>query len=596
MATLLQRQFSSRAYWEKREREAREKYLLTEAQELAEIDRIYREMYQWCEDEINRFYGKYAGIEGIDITDAMKRVTSLDIEQYQELAKQYVVDRNFSAQANEEMRLYNATMRINRLELLKARIGLHMVGGINEIDQYCGDKMTERAIEEYTRLAGILGEDVANIDTALRAKEIVNASFKNATYSQRIWSHQDRLRSAISIELQKGLIAGIGSRQMATNIRKQFDVSRKDAERLMATELRRVQTDVAMDAYKAEGITQYQYMAVNPKACPLCRSFNGKIYEVKGAEVGNPEHPLPPMHPRCHCTTAPWQDPAEYEAWLNWLESGGTTAEWDALPAEDKRQLIDTAKDLVDEEVAETVSAQSIDDCRTVQEVEDLINSKNWFYKHPTVETRTQLTGCDLESAKSVYRSIETVFKKYPKLIGELNPVGIGEKRRNAYASCWFGLDGRGGVNLNTKFYGNYKKFTESYLSSTKQTEMPELTYMGTVIRPKTIMPSFHPANTTAEAVVIHEFGHAIDDYMTNVLKLNGKDKTYSTKLKRSVLKAAGVKNADVNREVSVYATENTKEFFAECFAEYLNSPTPRKVAAEFGKQLDEELKSNGRL
>ena len=357
MATLLQRQFSNRAYWEKREREAREKYLMTEAQELAEIDRIYREMYQWCEDEINRFYGKYAGIEGIDITDAMKRVTGLDIEQYQELAKQYVADRDFTPQANEEMRLYNATMRINRLELLKARIGLHMVGGINEIDQYCGDKMTERAMEEYARLAGILGEDVANIDTALRAKEIVNASFKNATYSQRIWSHQDRLRSMISVELQKGLIAGVGSRRMASNIKKQFNVSQKDAERLMATELRRVQTDVAMDAYKAEGITQYEYMAVNPKACPLCRSFNGKIYEVKGAEVGNPEHPLPPMHPRCHCTTAPWQDPAEYEAWLNWLESGGTTAEWDALPAEDKRQLIDTAKDLVDEEVEETVSA-----------------------------------------------------------------------------------------------------------------------------------------------------------------------------------------------------------------------------------------------
>ena len=349
MATLLQRQFSNRAYWQKREREAREKYLLTEAQELAEIDRIYREMYQWCEDEIDRFYGKYAGIEGIDITDAMKRVTSLDIEQYQELAKKYVAEaqqyrkdhgarKTFSAQADAEMRLYNATMRINRLELLKARIGARMVASTDNLDVYCGDKMTERAIEEYTRLAGILGEDVANIDTALRAKQIVNASFKNATYSQRIWSHQDRLRSAISIELQKGLIAGIGSRQMATNIRKQFDVSRKDAERLMATELRRVQTDVAMDAYKAEGITQYEYMAVNPNACPICKSLNGKIYEVKGAEVGNPDHPLPPMHPRCHCTTAPWQDPAEYEAWLNWLESGGTTAEWDKMTPAQKRK------------------------------------------------------------------------------------------------------------------------------------------------------------------------------------------------------------------------------------------------------------------
>lgn len=358
MATLLQRQFSNRAYWEKREREAREKYLRTEAEEIAEIDRIYREMYQWCEDEINRFYGKYADAEGIDITEAKKRVAKEDVQAFEEQAKKYVADRDFSTRANDELRLYNATMKINRLELLKAKIGLKLIDGTNQIDKYCGDKMNDRAIAELTRQAGILGRTITHADTVKRANEIVNATFYNATYSQRIWSHMDRLRSEISIQLQRGLIAGIGSREMARRI-KQYAIipNQQDAERLMVTELRRVQTDVAMDSYKDMGITQYMYMAVNPNACPECRKVNGKIYEVKGAEVGNPDHPLPPMHPRCHCTTAPYSDPDDYEAWLNFLESGGTTEQWDALPAEDKRRLIDTAKDLVDEEVAETESA-----------------------------------------------------------------------------------------------------------------------------------------------------------------------------------------------------------------------------------------------
>ena len=338
MATLLQRQFSNRAYWEKREREAREKYLRTEAEEIAEIDRIYREMYQWCEDEINRFYGKYADAEGIDITEAKKRVAKEDVQAFEEQAKKYVSDRDFSTRANDELRLYNATMKINRLELLKAKIGLKLIDGTNQIDKYCGDKMNDRAIEELTRQAGILGRTITHADTVKRANEIVNATFYNATYSQRIWSHMDRLRSEISIQLQRGLIAGIGSREMARNMRKQFDVSRSDAERLMVTELRRVQTDVAMDSYKDMGITQYMYMAVNPNACPLCKSFNNKIYDVKGAEVGNPDHPLPPMHPRCHCTTAPWQDTAEYEAWLNFLESGGTTEQWDKMTPAQKRK------------------------------------------------------------------------------------------------------------------------------------------------------------------------------------------------------------------------------------------------------------------
>lgn len=338
MATLLQRQFSNRAYWEKREREAREKYLRTEAEEIAEIDRIYREMYQWCEDEVNRFYGKYADAEGIDITEAKKRVAKEDVQAFEEQAKKYVADRDFSTRANDELRLYNATMKINRLELLKAKIGLKLVGGINEIDKYCGGIMNDRAREELERQAGILGFTITRAETIKRADVIVNASFKNATYSQRLWGHADNLKNEIAIQLQRGLIAGVSSRTMAQRLIDVYGASKKDAERLMVTELRRVQTDVAIQSYKETGITQYMYMAVNPNACPECRKVNGKIYDVKGAEVGNPDHPLPPMHPRCHCTTAPYSDPDDYEAWLNFLESGGTTEQWDKMTPAQKRK------------------------------------------------------------------------------------------------------------------------------------------------------------------------------------------------------------------------------------------------------------------
>lgn len=38
----------------------------------------------------------------------------------------------------------------------------------------------------------------------------------------------------------------------------------------------------------------------------------------------------PPMHPRCHCSTAAYEGSAEYEKWLDFLEQGGTTEEWEA--------------------------------------------------------------------------------------------------------------------------------------------------------------------------------------------------------------------------------------------------------------------------
>ena len=35
-----------------------------------------------------------------------------------------------------------------------------------------------------------------------------------------------------------------------------------------------------------------------------------------------------PMHPHCRCSTAAYEDSATYEAWLDYLDKGGTTEEW----------------------------------------------------------------------------------------------------------------------------------------------------------------------------------------------------------------------------------------------------------------------------
>ena len=337
----LWQQNNNRLYWLKREQKQRELYMKEEEQQQKELEKIYADMYRRAEQEINAFYGKYADAEGIDITEAKKRVSQLDIEEYERLAKQYVADKDFSARANAEMRLYNATMRINRLEMLKARIGLHLIDGINTIDDYYEKEITDRTKEEIERQAGILGQTITNADTVKRAKEIVNASFFNATYSDRIWSHMDNLRSEISIQLQRGLIAGVGSREMARRIKEYaYDKSFADAHRLMVTELRRVQTDVAMSAYKDQGVERYVYLAVNPNACPICRALNGKDYPVEGAEIANEEHPLPPMHPRCHCTTAPYVDEDDYNSWLEWLNKGGTTSDWNTMTDAEKRNWL----------------------------------------------------------------------------------------------------------------------------------------------------------------------------------------------------------------------------------------------------------------
>ena len=59
--------------------------------------------------------------------------------------------------------------------------------------------------------------------------------------------------------------------------------------------------------------------------------MNGKHFKVKDMMPGEN---APPLHPHCRCSTAAYEDDAEYEAWMQHLESGGTTAEWNKLKGE----------------------------------------------------------------------------------------------------------------------------------------------------------------------------------------------------------------------------------------------------------------------
>ena len=106
-------------------------------------------MLDSIQQEIDSFYAKYAEKEGITLAQAKQRVSRLDIEEYQRKAAKYVKDRDFSDQANAEMRLYNLTMKINRLEMLKANIGMELVESFDELQKFFGEKLTNRALDEF---------------------------------------------------------------------------------------------------------------------------------------------------------------------------------------------------------------------------------------------------------------------------------------------------------------------------------------------------------------------------------------------------------------------------------------------------------------
>lgn len=335
---------SNSEYWKKREQENLRKNLKSEAEYAKEIQQTYNFAMDQIQKEIDSFYAKYAKDEGITIAQAKKRASKLDMEEYSRKAKKYVKEKNFSKQANEEMKLYNLTMKVNRLELLKASIGLELVSAFDELQQFYEQILTDRTLDEFERQAGILGSSVPD-DVAGKAAAIVTASFHNAKYSERIWMHQDLLRNELGKLLTRGMVQGKNPRVLARELRKTFDVSIYNSERLMRTELARVQTEAQLQSYKENGFEEYEYMAChNRDVCANCKALDGKIFKI---DDGMPGENAPPMHPSCHCATAAYVDLNAYEKWLDgYSEHGMSFKEWDEKTSTNtkKRGIINKAK------------------------------------------------------------------------------------------------------------------------------------------------------------------------------------------------------------------------------------------------------------
>ena len=356
---------SSKDYWENREKEALKAYQKQEEEYDKEIERIYRDMLDAIQKEIDAFYTKYAKKEGITLAEVKKRVSKLDIEAYERKAKRYVkeaaADRRanggqtdftgsyFSEQANEEMMLYNLTMKVNRLEMLKANIGLELIKGHNELENFMGEILQGRTMEELERQAGILGRTIK--DNAKLAHTIPNASFHNATFSDRIWQYQSLMKADLSKTLQTALIQGKNPRAVASEVRKHLvgdkygKGARGNIERLMRTELARVQTEAQKKSIEEAGFEMYMFICnEDGRTCDICQkaaskdSGHGKgIYLIKDMMPGTNAAPL---HPNCRCSTAPHEDSKDYEACLEHLEKGGTTEQWNKMKYSSKTKKV----------------------------------------------------------------------------------------------------------------------------------------------------------------------------------------------------------------------------------------------------------------
>ena len=298
-------------YWKKR----------IEAEQLAKMERgatvsdemvrLYDYHFKELEKEIRAFEQRYADKNGLPLSEVKARVDEMDVKAFEEKARRYVEEKDFSPKANAELSLYNLKMKMNRLELLQYQLDLEMVALANS-----EHKLTERFLnEEYTETlkaqSGLLGKSVLSASEIEKAAQaVLNTPFKGVKWSDRVWERQDALRGIVARMTEDYLLKGKNPTTMISQIRKEFGVSASEAKRLAVTEGARVATEAERQSYRSNGYKEYEFIA-EPSACDLCKPLDGKIFKVKDMEPGKNASP---MHPHCHCSTAAhFREDDEYE-------------------------------------------------------------------------------------------------------------------------------------------------------------------------------------------------------------------------------------------------------------------------------------------
>lgn len=309
---------SSEDYWREREAEARAQAIRDEKAYNARLEEIYKYTQANIERTVNNWYANYAIKNKLTMAEARRRVREMDIRQYERLARKYVREHDFSEQANEEMELYNLTMRVNRLELLKAEINLELLAGYDDLEHEIEKDLIKTAMKQDKRMAGILGNSA--IGNQKYAHQIVNASYQSATFSERLWGvNMPALRAHLEAEIRNGLIQGINPIELARRFRKHFGGSVYNTERLMRTEMRRVQTAVQKESFERNGFDEYEFITIGAGACPVCAALDGKRFKVAEMQVGKN---AAPMHPSCRCSVSARMDGDKYKRWIDALANG----------------------------------------------------------------------------------------------------------------------------------------------------------------------------------------------------------------------------------------------------------------------------------
>ena len=316
-------------YWKRRFLFEKEQQLQNTAEYEAAMRARLKEVEQVLEQEVDYWLKRYAANQEITIKDARKILSTIGTRDWHMTLKEFKAKAKAGG-FDKELDAEYFRSQLSRLENIDEQL-------TNLLSQYATsetNKLENSLSNQYqqTYMHSIylmqmekakLSSSFANVND-YQVKAIVHKPWRGSDFSKRIWkSYTETLPNELGDALLRGSVLGHSNEQIFKMMRQRLkDVEDYQLHRLVITEMGHVAETATAEAYKEEGVEQYQYLAtLEAHTCDECAHLDEKVFDLKD-KVEGLNYPL--IHPYCRCTTMPYIEgfPDSSERWARDPETG----------------------------------------------------------------------------------------------------------------------------------------------------------------------------------------------------------------------------------------------------------------------------------
>lgn len=292
-------------YWTRRaEQRIAERHRYLDAS-ILQIDHAYQAAMKDLNREINRLLLQFARENGLTRAEAeallQEKLSAGELDNLR-LKLDTVTDEEIRAKLMQELEASYYKGRISRQEALREAIRLQMAALAGQEIKISTAAYTNVIRDEYYHnmfdLQQGLGFAFSFAELPDRViEQILQDNWSGKHYSSRIWGNTQVMARRIEEIILKGAMLGTNSRKMARELNEIAHTGMYACERLIRTETTYFTAMADLEAAKARGTKQVQFVAtLDARTSPQCRKADGTIIPVEEAQPGKN---IPPLHPFC---------------------------------------------------------------------------------------------------------------------------------------------------------------------------------------------------------------------------------------------------------------------------------------------------------